>query len=85
MQWPFRYVTCDVRDMLGCLGVRRRGMFGSRQGFGVSDYYMKANHETLTVILIEDILAVNSARQSPWPSARRRWSLSCCSRSCWSA
>ena len=41
-------------------------MFGSRQGFGVSDYYMKANHETLTVILIEDILAVNSAFGHPF-------------------
>jgi 2-keto-3-deoxy-L-rhamnonate aldolase RhmA len=38
----------------------RRGMFLSRQGFGVPDYYMKANHETMTVILIEDIVAVNN-------------------------
>ena len=38
----------------------RRGMFLSRQGFGVSDYYMKANHETMAVILIEDIIAVNN-------------------------
>ena len=30
------------------------------QGFGVKDYYMKANHETMTVILIEDIIAVNN-------------------------
>ena len=30
----------------------RRGMFGSRQGFGVKDYFMKANHETMTVILM---------------------------------
>ena len=57
-------------------------MFGSRQGFGVSDYYMKANHETLTVILIEDILAVNSAWQPSWPSFRWRCFLSCCARSC---
>ena len=33
----------------------RRGMFPSRQSYGGQDYYMKANHETLTVILIEDI------------------------------
>ena len=38
----------------------RRGMFLSRQGFGVPDYYMKANHETMAVILIEDIVAVNN-------------------------
>ena len=60
-------------------------MFGSRQGFGVSDYYMKANHETLTVILIEDILAVNSAWHPSWPSVRWRYFLSCCPCSCWSA
>ena len=38
----------------------RRGMFVSRQGFGVSDYFMPANHETLCVVLIEDIIAVNN-------------------------
>lgn len=38
----------------------RRGMFLSRQGFGVQDYYMQANHETMTVILIEDIIAINN-------------------------
>jgi hypothetical protein len=38
----------------------RRGMFVSRQGFGVADYFMQANHETLCVVLIEDIVAVNN-------------------------
>ena len=38
----------------------RRGMFLSRQGFGVDDYYMQANRETMTVVLIEDIIAVEN-------------------------
>ncbi|MCH9009887.1 MAG: hypothetical protein IIC21_04605 [Chloroflexi bacterium] len=37
-----------------------RGNFTSRQGFGVSDYAHKANDEVLTIILIEDIIAVNN-------------------------
>ena len=37
-----------------------RGMFTSRQGIGVSDYASKANDETLLIILIEDIVAVEN-------------------------
>ena len=37
-----------------------RGMFTSRQGFGVPDYLDRANDETLLVVLIEDIVAVNN-------------------------
>ena len=37
-----------------------RGSYGSRQGYGVDDYLNKANDETLVVILIEDIVAVNN-------------------------
>ena len=37
-----------------------RGSFTSRQGFGVDDYHEKANSETLLVVLIEDIVAVNN-------------------------
>ena len=37
-----------------------RGMFTSRQGIGVEDYTLKANDETLVVILIEDIIAVEN-------------------------
>ena len=37
----------------------RRGMFGSRQGYGDPDYVRKANDETLVVIMIEDIAAVD--------------------------
>ena len=37
-----------------------RGMFTSRQGHGVADYLARANDETLLVVLIEDIVAVNN-------------------------
>ncbi|MEE2738698.1 MAG: aldolase/citrate lyase family protein [Planctomycetota bacterium] len=37
-----------------------RGMFTSRQGFGVEDYFVTANDQTLLVILIEDIIAVQN-------------------------
>lgn len=35
----------------------RRGMYTSRQGYGVPDYFDRANDETLIVVLIEDIVA----------------------------
>ncbi len=37
-----------------------RGMYTSRQGFGVPDYLQIANDETLLIILIEDIVAVRN-------------------------
>jgi 4-hydroxy-2-oxoheptanedioate aldolase len=37
-----------------------RGMYGSRQSYGVADYFAKANDETLLVVLIEDIVAVRN-------------------------
>ena len=37
-----------------------RGMFTSRQGFGVSDYHARANDETLVTVLIEDIVAIDN-------------------------
>ncbi len=40
--------------------IGRRGMFGPRQSFGVSDYLQKANHQTMTIVLIEDIKSVNN-------------------------
>ena len=40
--------------------IGHRGMFGSRQGYGVDDYLNKANDETLIVILVEDIQAVRN-------------------------
>ena len=36
-----------------------RGMFNGHQSFGVADYYRKANEETLVVVLIEEIRAIN--------------------------
>ena len=37
-----------------------RGSYTSRQGIGVADYVARANDETLLVVLIEDIVAVNN-------------------------
>ena len=37
----------------------RRGMFTSRQGFGVGDYLQRANDQSLLIVLIEDIVAIN--------------------------
>lgn len=37
-----------------------RGMFGGRQSYGVSNYFQKANEETLLVVLIEEIEAVEN-------------------------
>ena len=36
----------------------KRGMFTSRQGFGVGDYLQRANDQSLLIVLIEDIAAV---------------------------
>ena len=38
----------------------RRGMFTSRQGFGVGDYLQRANDQSLLIVLIEDIVAVGN-------------------------
>jgi 4-hydroxy-2-oxoheptanedioate aldolase len=38
----------------------KRGMFTSRQGFGVSDYLKTANDQSLLIVLIEDIAAVRN-------------------------
>lgn len=40
--------------------VGSRGMYTSRQGLGVDRYAEKANEETLVIVLIEDIEAVNN-------------------------
>ena len=37
-----------------------RGNFTSRQGIGVPDYQDRANDETMLIVLIEDIVAVNN-------------------------
>jgi 2-keto-3-deoxy-L-rhamnonate aldolase RhmA len=38
--------------------VGKRGMFTSRQGFGVDDYLKTANDQSLLIVLIEDIAAI---------------------------
>ena len=38
----------------------RRGMYTSRQGHGVADFFAKANAEVLLIILIEDIIAIEN-------------------------
>ena len=40
--------------------IGHRGMFTSRQGYGVDNYFETANDQTLLVVLIEDIVAVNN-------------------------
>lgn len=37
-----------------------RGMYGSRRSYGVSDYFQKANEETLVVVLIEEMEAIHN-------------------------
>src|ERR687888_1613781 len=39
--------------------VGKRGMFTSRQGFGVDDYFKVANDQSLLIVLIEDIVAIH--------------------------
>ena len=41
----------------------RRGLFTSRQGIGVSDYVSLANDQTVLIVLIEDIIAVENLDQ----------------------
>jgi 2-keto-3-deoxy-L-rhamnonate aldolase RhmA len=38
----------------------KRGMFTSRQGFGVADYVHTANDHSLLIVLIEDIVGVRN-------------------------
>ncbi len=40
--------------------IGHRGMFSSRQGYGVDNFLAEANDQSLVVILIEDIVAVNN-------------------------
>ncbi len=49
-----------VLDAAKFAPIGSRGSYMSRQGIGVDDYYAKANDETMTMILIEDIIAVNN-------------------------
>jgi 4-hydroxy-2-oxoheptanedioate aldolase len=38
----------------------KRGMFTSRQGFGVGDYFQTANDQSMLIVLIEDIAGVRN-------------------------
>ena len=38
----------------------KRGMYTSRQGFGVDDYFKSANSQSLLIVLIEDIVAIKA-------------------------
>ena len=49
-------VVCSAK--FGPIG--ERGMFGSRRSYGLPDYFQRANDETLVVILIEEMEAVNN-------------------------
>jgi 4-hydroxy-2-oxoheptanedioate aldolase len=40
--------------------VGQRGLFTSRQGYGVENYFDDANDQTMFIVLIEDIIAVNN-------------------------
>ncbi len=40
--------------------IGHRGMYTSRQGYGVDNYFEVANSQTLLVVLIEDIKAINN-------------------------
>ena len=50
----------NVVDAAKFAPIGKRGMFTSRQGYGVPDYLKVANDHTLLIILIEDIVAVNN-------------------------
>ncbi len=40
--------------------IGQRGMFTSRQGIGVEDYFEKANDETFVLVFIEDLVAIEN-------------------------
>jgi 4-hydroxy-2-oxoheptanedioate aldolase len=50
----------NVVDAAKFAPIGKRGMFTSRQGYGVPDYLKVANDNTLLIVLIEDIAAVNN-------------------------
>src|SRR5215468_10201196 len=43
--------------------IGKRGMFTSRQGFGVESYFKAANDQSLLIVLIEDIVGVQNLSQ----------------------
>ena len=45
--------------------IGHRGNYGGRQSFGVEDYLTRANDETLLVVLIEDVVAIENLDRDP--------------------
>jgi 4-hydroxy-2-oxoheptanedioate aldolase len=43
--------------------IGRRGMGRSRQGYGVADYYQRANDEVMVVLLIEEVEALSNLKE----------------------
>jgi 2-keto-3-deoxy-L-rhamnonate aldolase RhmA len=43
--------------------IGKRGMATSRQGIGVDSFYTKANDETMLIVLIEDIVAIENIEE----------------------
>ena len=37
-----------------------RGMFGGRQSFGVTDYFQRANDQTMVIVLLEEAVALSN-------------------------
>ncbi|MBE32043.1 MAG: hypothetical protein CMP17_03675 [Rickettsiales bacterium] len=50
----------NVVDAAKFAPIGNRGMSTSRLGYGVKDYFLKANQESMLIVLIEDIIAVNN-------------------------
>ncbi len=50
----------QVVDAAKFAPIGHRGIFTSRQGYGVENYYHRANDQTMIVVLIEDIKAVKN-------------------------
>jgi len=50
----------NVVDSAKFAPIGKRGMYTSRQGYGVENYLKVANDNTLLIVLIEDIVAVNA-------------------------
>lgn len=50
----------NVVDSAKFAPIGKRGLFTSRQGYGVDNYYNAANDTTLLIVLIEDIVAVRN-------------------------
>ena len=55
----------SLRGLYDCIAskfasVGALGPYTSRQGIGVDDYFTTASNETMVIVLIEDIVAINN-------------------------